>query len=88
MKKPGKKRWMDGKEFSYVVSWACIVLACAFLFPLIATSAETPSSAKITVCILLGVLFILGVYSLAVDIFDYLSSKKMDENKAEEEELK
>ena len=87
MKKPSKKRWMDGKEFSYVVSWVCIVLASAMLMPVVITSRGAPVTAKVSVCIILGVMFILGIYSLVIDIIDYVRSKKEPEPD-EEEELK
>ena len=87
MKKPSKKRWLDGKEFSYVVSWACIVLASAMLFPVVIKSTNAPLTAKITVCVILGIMFLLGVYSLVIDFIDYLQSKKEPEVD-EEEELK
>lgn len=86
MKKPSKKRWMDGKEFSYVVSWSCIVLASAMLMPIVITCTGAPLTAKIAVCIVLGVMFSLGIYSLVIDIIDYVRSRK--EPESDEEELK
>ena len=84
MKKPREKRWLDGKRFSYVVSWACIVLACALLFPVIITCTSASLTARVVVCIVLGVMFLLGVYTLVVEVIDYLESKKPEQEDEEE----
>ena len=79
MKRPKSDRWLDRKEFSYLMSWGCIVLACAMLFPIVLTSTTAATSGKVTVCVILAIFFLLGVYSLVVDFIDYLKSKKTDE---------
>ena len=82
MKRPRSNRWLDGKEFSYLVSWGCIVLASIMLFPVVVTST-TITSAKVTVCVILGIMFVLGMYSLIADIIDYLQCKKMEQEETD-----
>ena len=68
MKQPSE-RPSNGKEFSYLVVWACVVIASAVLFPMVLQSRNVPLVSRIILGAVFVILFVLGIFSISQVFF-------------------